>query len=82
MATINLSVAVPDAQLPRVQAAARATFGQVDDGAGGLRDMTNNEVVARLKFETVQMIKSIVHRHEKAVLVAAAEAPIADVDAT
>ena len=82
MATINLSVTIPDAQLPRVQAAARGMFGQVDDGNGGLRDMTNNEVVARLKLETILMIKSIVHRYERSVLVAAAEAPIADIDAT
>lgn len=82
MATLNLSVAIPDAQLPRVQAATRAFYGQVETSPGVFRDMTNAEIVERLRQEVILTIKGIVHRHEKAVLVAAAEAPIADVDAT
>lgn len=82
MAILNLSVNVPDAQLPRVQAAAKFIFGQVDDGAGGLRDMTNAEIVARLKLETIQMIKSIVHRAERQIALAAAENLDTNLDAT
>lgn len=82
MAVLNLSVTIPDAQLPRVQNATRATFGQVPDGAGGFRDMTNAEIVERIRQEVIQMLKGIVRRHERAALVAAAEAPIVDVDAT
>lgn len=82
MATINLSITVPDAQLPRVQTAARATFGRVDDGAGGLRDMTNAEIVERLRQEVISMIKQLAQRSERKAAVLAAEAPIIDVSAT
>lgn len=82
MATINLSVTVPDAQLPRVQTAIRATYGQVDDGAGGLRDMTNAEIVERIRKEVIAMVKGMVLRHERRVLEQQAESPIVEVDAT
>lgn len=65
MATLNLSVNVPDAQIPRVQAAARAAFGQVPNGAGGLRDMTNAEVQERLRLEVIAMLKSLVKQQER-----------------
>lgn len=82
MASLNLSVTIPDVQLPRVQAAARATYGQVSDGAGGFRDMTNAEIVERIRQEVISMLKGVVHNAEKRALVQAAEAPIAQVDAT
>lgn len=82
MATVNLSIVVPDAQLARVQAAARSTFGQIDDGAGGLRDMTNAEIVERIRQEVILMVKALVLKAERRVLVQAAEAPITTVDAT
>jgi hypothetical protein len=74
MAILNLSVTVPDAQLPRVQAAARAAFEDPN--------MTNNQMIERIRQETISMIKGMVQRYEKGLLVAAAEAPVALVDAT
>lgn len=82
MATITLVINVPDAQIPRVQAAARATFGPVDDGAGGLRPMTNAEITERFRQEFVTMIKGIVRSSERAAAIAAAEALEPVVDAT
>lgn len=82
MATINLSVTVPDAQLPRVQTAARLTFGQVPDGSGGFRDMTNTEIVERIRQEVILMLKQLVFRSERQVAIAAAEQPPADLSAT
>ncbi len=82
MAVLNLSITVPDAQLSRVQTAARTTFGQVSDGAGGFRDMTNAEILERLRQEMILMIKSMVQRSERLALIQASEAPITPVDAT
>lgn len=82
MAVLNLSVTVPDAQIARVQAAARGTFGQVDDGLGGKRDMTNAELVERLRQETIYMIKRMVFAYEKRQAEIALSNNNFDVDAT
>lgn len=82
MAVINLSVTIPNAQLSRVQAAVRATFGQVPDGAGGMRDMTDAELVERLRQDVIQTIKGMVIRFERSAAIAAAEKLEPVVDAT
>lgn len=82
MAVINLAITVPDAQIGRVQAAARATFGQVSDGAGGFRDMTNAEIVERIRQETIHMIKRMVFAHEKRLDEIAVSNNTYDVEAT
>lgn len=74
MATLNLSVIIPDAQLSRVQAAARSAYEDPN--------MTNSQMIERIRQDTILMIKGMVQRYEKALLVAAAEAPIVLVDAT
>lgn len=81
MATIPLTITVPDAQMSRVQAACRATFGQVDNGAGGLRDMTNAEIIERLRQDVISMIKGMVFTREAEAKRAEAAA-IQQVDAT
>jgi hypothetical protein len=82
MAIINLAITVPDAQMARVQAACRATFGQVDDGLGGLRDLTNAEIIERLRQGVIGQIKTMVARTERSAAIAAAEVLAPVVDAT
>lgn len=81
MATLNLSVIVPNAQLARVQAAIRATFGQVDNGVGEMRDMTDAELLERLRQDVMMTIRGMVIRYERSAAIKAAEAlePIVDV---
>lgn len=61
---IQLSFDVPDAQMPRVQAALHSHFGQVDDGNGGLRDMTSAEITERFRKLVINTMKNIVVNHE------------------
>jgi hypothetical protein len=81
MAVVNLSITIPDAQMARVQAACRAAFGQVDDGAGGFRDLTNAEIVERLRQGVITQIKTMVSRSEREAARIAAEAMQPTVDA-
>lgn len=81
MALVRLDINIPDAQMSRVQTALRARYGQVDDGAGGLRDRTNAELVDALRFEVINQIKGIVFSHEAAAKRAEA-LTIPQVDAT
>lgn len=82
MATLNMNINIPDAQMPRIQAAARATYGQVPDGLGGMREMTNPELTERMRQDFILTLKGMVQRYERQLLVQQAEAPITDVDAT
>jgi len=76
MAILNLSVTIPDDQVLRLQAAARAQFGQVDDGAGGLRNMTNVEITERIRQDVISTLKQMVRRHERQAALLAAEASV------
>ena len=82
MAVINLSVTVPNAQVPRLEAAAKAAFGQVPDGAGGMRDLTSQEIVDRLKLEVISILKGMVIRYERSQAIKAAESLEPVLDAT
>ncbi len=74
MAVLNLSVTIPDAELPRVQTAARDMF---NDPA-----MTNGQIQEALRQEVISMIKGMVRRFERKVAVLAAEDGTYNVDAT
>lgn len=82
MAILNLSVTIPNAQISRVQTAVRAAFGQVPDGTGGMRDMTDEELVEKLRQDVIQTIKGMVIQHERSAAIAAAEKLEPVVDAT
>jgi hypothetical protein len=89
VATIPLSITVPDAQMARVQAACRASFGQVPDGTAdpvtglpNLRDLTNQEIIERLRQSVITQIKTMVSNTERAAARAAAEALQPNVDAS
>lgn len=88
MAVVNLSVTIPDGQMSRVQAACRAHFGQVPSGPPDpvtgvvpMRDMTNAEIVERIRQDVISTIKGIVWTQEAEAKRREAEA-IAQVDAT
>jgi len=72
MAVLNLSITIPDVQLPRIQEAARNAWGP----------MTNAEIVERLRQETIQTLKGLVHRYERNLAVSTAENASYDLDAT
>jgi hypothetical protein len=77
MATVNLSVTIPDALMPRVLQALRAHFGQVPlEGSqtGEMRDRTPAELQAKLREQTVANIKQIVAEVEARQAAIAAEA--------
>lgn len=60
MAILNLSITIPDAQLPRIQSAVRAEWGQ---------GLTNAEIVERLRQEVIVMIRSLTISRERAAAV-------------
>jgi hypothetical protein len=76
MAVLNLSVTVPDDQIARLQAAARAQFGQVPNGSGGFRDMTPAEIQERIRQDIISTLKQMTRRHERQTALLAAEASV------
>jgi hypothetical protein len=83
MATINLVITVPDAQLDRVRNGLKAFWGKIEDppGSGQFRDMTNAEVIERLRKETIGNIKRMVLKAETLAAEKALQT-ISEVDAT
>lgn len=87
MATLNLDINIPDAQVPRMQAAMRTHFGQVADGvdengAPIMRDMTAQEIVQAIKKDTRQRLIDIVRSIENQAAARAAISNVDDLDAT
>ena len=74
MAILNLSITVPDAQVSRVQDAARGIFE--------MPAATNPEIIEKLRQETILMVKGIVLRWEKRQAITTAENAPYIVDAT
>lgn len=66
MATVNLAITIPDDQVDRMRAGLRAYWGKIEDppGSGQMREMTNAEVVERLRKETIGNIKLMVKKAE------------------
>ena len=73
MAVVNLSVTIPDPQVPRVLAAAKAAWGPA---------MTDAQIQEQLRQEVIQIIKGLVLRYERDIAVRAAEDALYTVDAT
>lgn len=73
----QLTITVPDAQVPRVQTAFGAVL-DLRDGNGDLRDATADEVRQYL----VDKLKQIVRLHESQEATETAVAAVVDVDAT
>lgn len=71
---LNLPITILDADIPRLQLATRRTYGQVPDGQGGHRDMTDAEIVERLRLEVVERLRGMVVITERSAAIAAAEA--------
>ena len=72
MATIVISVAtmaeertISGADSLRIIAALQRKYGQVDDGRGGLRDRTSQEVFDLWASSTFQQLKEITLRQEQ-----------------
>jgi hypothetical protein len=74
MATIALSIVIPDAQVPRVQDAIRGLYN--------MPTATNAELIEKLRQETISTVKSLVLRWERQQAVATAENAVYNVDAT
>jgi hypothetical protein len=74
MATMNISITVPDAQLSRVQTALKTYLGNPA--------MTNPEAVEGFRLQCVARLKEIVAITEQRAAIAAAEAANYSVDAT
>ena len=81
MATINLSIVIPDAQVQRFQDAARIHWGMVSDGSGGMRNMTNSELVEQLRQDTIKWLVAMVLRVETNTANVAAATTVLPVDA-
>ncbi len=84
MATINLSVSVPDNQVTRMQTALRTWWGQVEDppGSGTMRDLTPAELTEKLRQVVIRNIRDIVKRVEADAAKAQAEAGVTEPDVT
>jgi hypothetical protein len=92
MVTMTLAINIPDDQLTRVRAAARAHWGQVIDNPGDpnanppvpptFRDMTNAEINERFRKSVVAMIKDMVKRTEEDAASDTAKAGVTPVDPT
>lgn len=54
----------PDAFVARALAAIKANYGQISDGAGGMRDMTNVEALDRWVDGVEQSLIDITYRSE------------------
>ena len=65
MATLNLSVNVSDADMPRLLAAARSVFGEAAAEA---------EIVEAIRQHGIQLMRQMVRNHERKIAIAQAEA--------
>lgn len=77
MATINLAITIPDAQMTRVQAALKTHWAEA-----GKPTLTNAQVVERLRTSVISSIKDIVKRVEEDAAKASAIATVTEVGAT
>lgn len=73
---------VPDAHIVRALAALKWNYGQVSDGAGGMRDMTNAEALDRFADGCRQGLVDIVRRFERDAATTTAVGGVADITAT
>lgn len=65
MATLNLSVTIADADMPRLLAAARGVFGE---------NATEAEITEAIRQHGIQLMKQMVRNHERKAAITAAEA--------
>jgi hypothetical protein len=65
MATLTLSVTVPDDQVTRLRDAARLHYGSPT--------MTTAQATAAIRQDVIALVRTMVRRHEKAAAIAAAE---------
>lgn len=72
MAVYNIPVTYPTGDAPRILAALKWHYGQVSDGAGGMRDMTNQEALDKLAVSVRKSLVDIVFRYEREVAAKAA----------
>jgi hypothetical protein len=92
MATIGLQVDYPlgaitskfeiaDLDMSRILTAYSAMYGQVDDGMGGMRDMTPQEIIDRLAIELIGNVKSNTREWERVERLKQAELEVQDIPA-
>jgi hypothetical protein len=82
MATRNIAITYPDGAAAKIIAALKWHYGQVDDGNGGLRDMTNAEAFAKFEQGVRQALKDIVRRYDEDQAVTAAKATVTETPVT
>jgi hypothetical protein len=92
MATIGLQIdypqgqmastyGLPDLDMGRILAAYSSMYGKVDDGLGGQRDMTPQEIVDRLALELINIVKSNTREWERAEAIKQAELAVSEIAA-
>jgi hypothetical protein len=66
MAQLNFTITVPDAAVPRIMAAMRGHWGQVEDppGSGTFREMTNAELQERFRKMMIDTLRNMVLNRE------------------
>lgn len=83
MATRNIPITYPDAAAPRIIAALKAHYGQVEDATTKLmRDRTNAEAFAAFEASVKDSLRHIVRMVEKEAAKKAAEATVTDAEVT
>jgi len=84
---INFTITIPDDQEDRVIAGMQTHYGQVQDGTDPdtgdpvFRDLTEDEIVQRIKDETVQRLIDIVRSVENQAAARAAIDSVSPIDA-
>ena len=82
MATRNITVTYPDGSGATILAALKWNYGQISDGAGGMRDMTNAEALARFDTSVKASLKDMVNRYQVELAKETAAAAVVPVDVT
>ena len=81
MATFNLAITYPDAQGPRIIAALKAHYAEVDEN-GQPVPMTNAQAIEKLRGSVTSSLRDIVFRTEREAVRAAADAGVTPPDVT
>ena len=83
MATKTFTLTYPDGAGPKIMAALKWHYGQVQDQTTGeMRDMTNAEAFAKFEQGVKQALKDVVLRYDREQARAAADAGVTETPVT